>query len=117
LASADFTPTGLRIEGAFENDRNLASSPCFKAVIREAFGVNDVIIGHHLIYESRDQRPDGFTYEIVEEIPSADALIFDHDIAHKIWGEDYLDKLRTLACEPVATRDKLFAQMFYARGK
>src|SRR5579862_3341117 len=101
--SSDYTPTGLKIEGAYENDRNAESADCFKAVIREAFGVKDVIIAHHLVYEKEETREDGFAYQIVEEIPSADSLIFDHGVAKKIWGNGWKKILRTLAVEPPET--------------
>lgn len=115
MRDQDQTATGLRLEGAYENDRNAENAACWKAVVRECFGVQDVICGHHIIYEARDKRPDGFTYDIVQEFPSADALIFDHGIARKIWGEGWQDCLTKLALEPIETRDALFARMFAAR--
>lgn len=117
MRANDFSTSGLKLEGPYENDRNLEARDCFKAVIREACGVEDVIIGHHIIYETRDTRPDGFTYEVVQEIPSADALIFDHVIAQKIWGDSWDVALRTLALTPPEARDALFISMFNARGK
>lgn len=110
----DFTPLGLRLEGQFENDRNRDCSQCFKDIIREAFKVTDVIVAHHLTYVQDEQREDG-SYEIVEEIPSADALIFDHDIALKIWGADFKPVLMQLACEPVSSRDALLQKLYYGR--
>lgn len=111
----DFTPTGLKIEGSWENDRNAESAQLFKDIIREAFGVTDVIIAHHLVYVREERRDDGFAYQIVEEIPSADALIFDHEVAKKIWGSIYLGILQELAYEPCATRDALLAKLYYHR--
>lgn len=113
----DFTPGGAKIEGAYENDRNREHAPVFKAIIREAFGVTDVICGHHLIFEFRETRADGFTYDVVQEIPSADCLIFDHDIAKKIWGITWPECLQRLAMEPIATRDDLLATMYNERGR
>lgn len=72
----DFTETGLRVEGPYENDRNAESAQCFKDVIREVFGV-----------------------------------------AQKLWGEDFKLVLTRLACEPMETRDKLFAELYYGRKK
>lgn len=115
LKDADFTPTGLCEEGKYENDRNADSSELFKAIIREAFGVSDVIIAHHLTYVASDKRPDGFEYQIVEEIPSADALIFNHDVARKLWGEGWRENLSRLALEPTATRDQLLASLYNDR--
>jgi len=113
--TTDYTPTGLRVIGPFENDRNGESSQLFKDIIREVFNAGDVIIAHHLVYVAVDKRSDGFEYQIVEEIPSADALIFNHDVAKKLWGMEYKDKLVQLALEPIETRDKLFGQLYYGR--
>lgn len=115
--STDFSTSGLRLEGSYENDRNMEGSPVFKAIVKEVFNVTDVICGHHIIYEIRDTRKDGFTYDVVQEIPSADALIFDHDIALKIWGDDFQHTLIQLALEPTATRDKLLAELYNNRSK
>lgn len=113
--ATDNTPTGLKIEGAYENDRNTENSALYKAIIREAYGVTDVICGHHLVYEVREKRADGFIYEQIQEIPSADALIFDHEVAEKIWGPNFHGVLMALACEPVATRDKLLGELYHSR--
>lgn len=115
LTDKDYTPSGMRIEGAYENDRNAESADLFKAIIRECYGVTDVIIAHHLVYVKTERRADGFDYQIVEEVPSADSLIFDHDVARKLWGDNWRDVLTRLACEPVATRDKLLAQLYAER--
>lgn len=112
----DFTPSGIRQEGPYENDRNGENSETYKAIIREAYGVTDVICGHHLVYQVEDKRADGFTYTFVEEIPSADTLIFDHDVAKKIWGAGYKSILVHLALEPTATRDELLTRLFTSRN-
>lgn len=117
LRARDITETGLRVEGSYENDHNAMYAPMFKDVIREAFGVNDVIIAHHLVYVVAETHKDGFAYQIVEEIPSADALLFDHAIAQKIWGDGWRDILTKLALEPCDTRDKVFSELYYARKR
>jgi hypothetical protein len=115
MRSNDQTPTGLRLEGPYENDRNAEGAECFKAAIREAYGVQDVICAHHLVYVKEDKRQDGFVYQIVEEIPSADALLFDHDVIRKLFGDAWRDVLTRLALEPVETRDALFASLYNGR--
>lgn len=117
LTAKDYTPTGVKIEGAYENDRNAQSKQLFKDIIREVYGVTDVIIAHHLVYAKDERRSDGFNYEVVQEVPSADALIFDHTVAAKLWGPNFRMYLTKLALEPVETRDQLLSQMYYARGK
>lgn len=113
----DFTPGGLKINGAYENDRNADSADLFKEIIREACGVSDVIIAHHLVYV-RVERRDGFEFQIVEEIPSADALIFDHEIAKKIWGpESYMQVLRLLAFMPPEQRDEKLRELWEQRKR
>lgn len=115
MRANDFTPTGLRLEGAYENDRNAEAADCFKDAIREVYGVKDVICAHHLVYVKEETGGDGFKYQVVEEIPSADALIFDHDAARKLWGDQWQASLTALALEPVETRDALFSKLYYGR--
>lgn len=112
----DFTPTGLKIEGAYENDRNGESSDLFKAIIREVYGVKDVLCGHHLVYEAEEVR-DGFTFQVIEEIPSADTLIFDHDCAKRLWGITWEQNLVTLALTPPEHRDAKLAELYYGRER
>lgn len=110
----DFTPTGVCIQGAYENDRNAENSQLYKDIVREVFGVSDVIIAHHIVYVTEETRADGFHYQIVEEIPSADALIFNHDIARKLWGPvEFPAILAQLACTPVEDRDNLLREFYY----
>lgn len=105
----DFTPCGIRIEGQYENDRNAEAGELFKAIIRKVYNVKDVIIAHHLVYVTVEKRG-GFDYQIVQEIPSADALIFDHFVAKTLWPSDWPKKLTALAMEPCETRDRLLAE-------
>ncbi|MBW7970987.1 hypothetical protein [Bradyrhizobium sp. BR 10289] len=111
----DFTPTGIKLEGPYENDRNGENSALYKDIIREAYGVTDVICGHHLVYQVEDKRADGFTYTFVEEVPSADTLIFDTDVAQKLWGDKWKSVLSILAVTPISERDKLLGEFYYGR--
>lgn len=116
LDSNAFTPSGLKVEAPYENNRNAQHADLFKAIIREAYGAGDVIIAHHLTYVTEDVRGDG-TYEIVEEIPSADTLIFDHDVAQKLWGDAWPDILKELAIVPVPERDEVLRRLYYGRAR
>jgi hypothetical protein len=111
----NITETGMKVEGGYENTRNSIWSDMFKSVIREVYNVQDVIIAHHLVYVKEEKHSDGFNYQIVEEIPAADTLIFDHEVARKLFGEDFKQQLMQLACEPVETRDSLFAELLDTR--
>lgn len=115
--SKDFSPNGTKLEGQFENDRNAEHSDLFKAIIRHAYNVQDVIIGHHLIYEKHEKDAKGYEYDIVQEIPSADALIFDHAIASKIWPQHYVGILQRLAALPIDQRDKALRHYWDNRDK
>lgn len=102
----------------FENNRNTENGELFKAIITEAYGADEVCPAHHLIYvkiEKREGYPDS---RHMDELPSADTLIFDHKVAKKIWGEEnYRDVLARLALEPTDTRDKLLGDLYYARPR
>ena len=101
---------GLRVVGSWENDRNAASRPLFTEMLKEALGIDQTIIAHHLVYVKMVD-----DYTIVEEIPSADALIFNHEIMRKLFGDGFLSVLQTLACEPCETRDAKLAEFYNAR--
>jgi hypothetical protein len=92
-----------------EANRNVASSDLFEAMVREAYnGVTSFGAGHHFMYFL-----DGVT--MPREIPSADALIFNHDIAQKVWGDNWKAVLTKLALEPVKTRDVLLRELYQGR--
>lgn len=93
----------------FENNRNSANEALFDQMLRIAYpDINLVVAGHHIFF-----RREGYTASA--EIPSADALMFDHFIAKAVWGQDYLKVLSMLAMEPVATRDAVLQQCFKDR--
>jgi hypothetical protein len=116
LISKDFTPTGLKLEGAYENDRNTQNRKLYADIIREVYNAEQSIIAHHLTYVAIEHR-DGFEYQIVEEIPAADTLIFDHEVAKKLWGAEWQQILVRLVLTPVPERDALLAELFYGRAK
>lgn len=121
LTAKDFTPNGLKLEGAYENDRNTQNRKLYADMIKEAYGADQSIIAHHLTYVISEKRiEDGkeFEYQLVMEIPSADTLIFDHEAAKKIWGDElYMRVLKVLVQLPVPQRDETLSELFYARGK
>lgn len=112
LLAAQFTPTGIKLEGPYENTRNEVHADLYKAIIREVYGVTDVIVAHHIVFVREDKRSDGFSYTLVIEVPSADTLIFDHDVAAKLWPRTWQEKLPMLALAPIEKRDELLKAYF-----
>lgn len=97
------------MNGLDEDARNMANAELFQAIIREAFdGVQWVGTGHHFMFQR-----EGNT--LPEAIPSADALIFDHAIAKRIFGDHWQTALTQLALEPVETRDALLGKLYHAQ--
>jgi hypothetical protein len=93
----------------FENQRNADNEALWREMIMMAYpDVDLVVAGHHIFYRRDGERQP-------EEIPSADAIIFDHKIAQAVWGPHYKNILAQLACEPVETRDALLKSLFDER--
>jgi hypothetical protein len=76
-------------------------------MMKEALPGTTLVVASHHIFFKRDG--------VTDELPAADTLIFDHEIAKKIWGENYLMVLRRLACEPADRRDAVLKQLFEDR--
>lgn len=74
----------------------------------------DVLIGHHVTFEL-----DG-ALDTENEIPSADCLIFDHQIMQAVFGADAMFIMVELAKVPCDERDALLtrhlAQLDYVQG-
>lgn len=90
-----------------ENERNKANAALFTRMIRLAFGDKDqIMIAHHLTFEVDND------LNTVNEIPSADTLIFDHEAMGRIFGKQALSIMKDLAALPVAdgSRDKRLAE-------
>jgi len=110
----DFSTTGVKLEGPWENDRNRCYKQLIRDVINECFEVMDTpYVRHHIVYEV----PDEIQGALPQEIPSIDTVWFEHTVAKKLWGDRYLKVLSLLACEPVETRDQLMADLYYGRKK
>ena len=111
----DFSPTGIKYVGAYENDRNTAHAAMYKAMVREAYGVQDCIVAHHIVFVRTEKDANGFDIQIVEEIPSADALLFDHCIMQRLFGDRFREVIAKLAQEPIEKRDAACALHYYNR--
>lgn len=86
-----------------ENFRNVQSRDAFVAACRIAYGCRVVVVGHHLSPVVDEEN------NLIEEIPSADTLHFDHDIAKAVYGKDWKKHLRRLAVLAPCERDEYLA--------
>ena len=85
-----------------ENERNKAHAALYEQMLRHAFREQAncaVLIGHHLTFEF------GGLIDTENEIPSADTLMFDHDIMGRLFGERATLVMMSLARVPVEARD------------
>lgn len=94
-----------------ESRRHTDNIDLFEAMIREVYDdVTMIVAGHHIMFMRQGQK-------LPTEIPSADALIFDHAVARGLWKDDHRAVLTKLALEPTETRDALLRQLFNDRVK
>lgn len=89
-----------------ENDRNTHHGSLFIDIIKRAFGVDEVVmVGHHFVFEPQTAMT-ALDLTQLNEIPSADTIIFDHDIMGSVFGaRDSIRIMQDLASLPVALRD------------
>lgn len=91
----------------YENDRNKKHGQLFVDIVKRAFGDHyDVLIGHHITFEACGD------LQTENEIPSADTLIFDHQIMGRVFGGRALEIMRDLATIPPDRRDEVLAAYF-----
>lgn len=89
----------------FENDRNTHHGQIFIDLIKRAFRVDEVVmVGHHFVFEPQAamQKLD---LTQLNEIPSADTLLFDHDIMTAVFGADAIPLMVEMARRPCSARD------------
>jgi hypothetical protein len=84
----------------YENNRNHVNHEVQTELVKRAFGKTcDVLVAHHITFERVGQEP--------IEIPSADTLIFDHDIMGHIFGVNAYALMKELAMAPSAYREPI----------
>jgi len=86
-----------------ENSRNKLHANLYTDLIQRALGPVDVLVGHHLCFEANHD------ISTENEIPSADTLLFDHDIMIKVFGGRAIEIMQRLAAEPAEQRDAILA--------
>lgn len=94
---------------SYENHRNAAHAQLYADIVCQAFGHKDVIVGHHVTFEQHGD------IKTENEVPSADTLLFDVDVARRVFGVGAEPILRMLATTPVEHRDATYAAHFYHR--
>lgn len=68
---------------SLENARNKRNAALYVDLLHRAYGCKqDVLIGHHLNFQMHGD------ITSINEVPSADTLLFDHDVMDKIFGEE-----------------------------
>lgn len=92
-----------------ENSRIMDNMDIFEPILREAYPDVTIVVGGHHIMFTQEGNP------MPAEISSADTLIFNHEVAAKIWGDKATERLTQLALEPPATREKLLRELYLAR--
>lgn len=99
-----------------ENDRNTHHGSIFIDIIKRAFGADDVVmVGHHFVFEPAESMQK-LDLTKLNEIPSADTILFDHDIMREVFGaRDYIHIMQDLAAQPVETRDSLLREYYNHR--
>jgi hypothetical protein len=94
-----------------EISRNKLSADLYERMLRKAFGNVEVLVGHHFVFEDPVA---GLPSE--NEIPSADTVLFDHDIMTACFGEDAVRIMQTLAATPVESRDTVLREYIDLRA-
>jgi hypothetical protein len=90
-----------------EGRRNREHAALFAGLITRAYGTTfELFVGHHVAFKARHQN---LTTE--NEIPSADTLIFDHEIMKEVFGDKYLGVLVQLAQVPCGQREELLSKL------
>lgn len=103
----------------YELGRNKEHSDLYVALLKKALTKlakgqrAEVLIGHHITFELG---ADGQSLDITteNEIPSADCLMFDHDIMTAVFGDVALTIMRELAGRPCQERDAALKAAFEA---
>lgn len=89
-----------------ENARNKEHAEAYTRLLHRAFGGESgscaIMIGHHLTFELNGD------LKTENEIPSADTMMFDHEIMVKVFGPAWaMNVMTALARTPVTDRDKV----------
>lgn len=90
----------------YELARNKRNAAVYERLIKLAMqreGQVQTLTGHHLTFELNQD------LGTENEIPSADCLMFDHDIMGRVFGKRAVSIMQRLAAVPCDVRDVLLA--------
>ena len=94
-----------------ENDRNVHHGDLFIELVKRAFGADEVVrVGHHFVFEPAEAMKN-LDLTKLNEIPSADTMLFDHDIMHAVFGDQAVNYMQRLASVPVEARDVVLREL------
>lgn len=89
----------------YENARNHKNHRLYERFMRLAVGKDtDVLVVHHITFKMEGE-DDG------NEIPSADTLMFDHELMKRVFGDNFLYYVTQLAVRSCEERDAHFAYL------
>lgn len=92
----------------YENTRNRKNHALYSAIFNQAFPqCRMTLIVHHLSFQLPGKEPN--------EVPSADSLLFDHDIMRACFGDDALPIMAKASQLPCEERDEYVKQEFESR--
>ncbi len=90
-----------------ENDRNTHNGMIFIEIIKRAFRVDEVVmVGHHFVFEPQSAMKQ-LDLTQLNEIPSADTMLFDHPIMIAVFGDEALPLMARLSQVGCEARDAL----------
>lgn len=94
-----------------EYTRNVEAKPLYCQLLRAAFGADvAVMVSHHITVMLPDST--------VHEIPSADTILFDHNIMSRVFGPGRSQVLMTkLAQTPAARREAVVGEWMADMGR
>lgn len=90
-----------------EGRRNRTHALLYANIITRAYGATfELFVGHHVAFKAKH---DNLTTE--NEIPSADTLLFDHEIMKELFGDQAIPVMQRLATVPCNEREEMLAGM------
>lgn len=104
---------------SYENDRNHRNAELYERFLRMALDKPEVavLIGHHITFEFDCDGDGKLDISTMNEVPSADCLLFDHELMGKVFGPHASIIMATLSQVPCEERDELFGRYLDAVTK